>query len=134
MTPWTWAGWRRRCGPTTACRAATARRCIARLDQRGIHLILHKGARRDLDSYSAFFENDRRTTTGLAGYLRELEVGQVTLCGLATDYCVRYSALDAARLGFEVRVIGDACRGVDVPDDNIARALEQMRAAGISIE
>ena len=104
------------------------------LDQRGIHLILHKGARRDLDSYSAFFENDRRTSTGLAGYLRELEVRQVTLCGLATDYCVRYSALDAARLGFETRVIGDACRGVDVPDGNIARALEQMRAAGISIE
>ncbi|MCY4482191.1 MAG: bifunctional nicotinamidase/pyrazinamidase [Spirochaetaceae bacterium] len=104
------------------------------LDQCGVDLILHKGARRDLDSYSAFFENDRCTTTGLAGYLRELEVGQVTLCGLATDYCVRYSALDAARLGFEVRVIGDACRGVDVPDGNIARALEQMRAAGISIE
>ena len=58
------------------------------LDQRGVHLILHKGARRDLDSYSAFFENDRRTTTGLAGYLRELEVRQATLCGLATDYCV----------------------------------------------
>ena len=103
------------------------------LDQRGVHLILHKGARRDLDSYSAFFENDRRTTTGLAGYLRELEVRPVTLCGLATDYCVRYSAVDAARLGFEVRVIGDACRGVDLPDGNIARALEQMRAAGIAI-
>ena len=57
----------------------------------------------------------------------------MTLCGLATDYCVRYSALDAARLGFEVRVIGDACRGVDLPDGNIARALEQMRAAGIAI-
>ena len=104
------------------------------LDQRGVGLILHKGARRDLDSYSAFFENDRRTTTGLAGYLRELAVRQVALCGLATDYCVRYSALDAARLGFEVQVIGDACRGVDVPDGNIARALEQMRSAGISIE
>ena len=57
----------------------------------------------------------------------------MTLCGLATDYCVRYSALDAARLGFDVRVIGDACRGVDLPDGNIARALEQMRAAGIAI-
>ena len=132
-TRWTWAASRRRCGPTTACRAATGAALHPELDQRGVHLILHKGARRDLDSYSAFFENDRRTTTGLAGYLRELEVRQVTLCGLATDYCVRYSALDAARLGFDVRVIGDACRGVDLPDGNIARALEQMRAAGIAI-
>ena len=104
------------------------------LDQRGIHLILHKGTRRDLDSYSAFFENDRRTSTGLGGYLRERQVRQVALCGLATDYCVLYSALDAARLGFDVHVAGDACRGVDVPDGNVARALEQMRAAGISIE
>ncbi len=102
------------------------------LDQSGLHLILHKGTRRDLDSYSAFFENDRRTTTGLAGYLRELDVARVTLCGLATDYCVLYSALDAARLGFEVHVVGDACRGVDVPDGNVARALTQMQAAGIS--
>ena len=62
-----------------------------------------------------------------------MEVRQVTLCGLATDYCVRYSALDAARLGFEVHVIGNACRGVDLPDGNITRALEQMRAAGIAI-
>ena len=103
------------------------------LDQSGVDLILHKGASRDLDSYSAFFENDRRTTTGLAGYLRELEVRRVTLCGLATDYCVRYSALDAAGLGFEVTVAGDACRGVDVPDGNVAVALEQMRAAGIAV-
>ena len=57
----------------------------------------------------------------------------MTLCGLATDYCVRYSALDAARLGFEVTVAGDACRGVDLPDGNVARALEQMRAAGFAI-
>ena len=103
------------------------------LDQCGVGLILHKGASRDLDSYSAFFENDHRTTTGLAGYLRELDVRRVTLCGLATDYCVRYSALDAARLGFEVTVASDACRGVDLPDGNVARALEQMRAAGIGI-
>lgn len=103
------------------------------LDQRGINLILHKGTSRDLDSYSAFFENDRRTTTGLAGYLRELEVREVTLCGLATDYCVRYSALDAARLGFAVTVAANACRGVDVPDGNVGRALEQMRVAGIAL-
>lgn len=103
------------------------------LDRSRMHLILHKGTRRDLDSYSAFFENDRRTTTGLAGFLCALEVKPLTLCGLATDYCVLYSALDAARLGFEVRVAGDACRGVDVPDGNVANALARMQAAGITI-
>jgi nicotinamidase/pyrazinamidase len=103
------------------------------LDQRGVHLILHKGARRDLDSYSAFFENDRRTATGLAGFLTELGVRQVALCGLATDYCVCYSALDAARLGFAVEVLTGACRGVDLPAGNVERAVAEMRAAGIRI-
>ena len=103
------------------------------LDRSGIHLILHKGTRSNLDSYSAFVENDRRSTTGLAGYLRELAVQQVTLCGLATDYCVLYSALDAARLGFRVSVIADACRGVDLPDGNVGRALARMQAAGVAV-
>ena len=86
-----------------------------------------------LDSYSAFFENDRRTATGLAGFLTELGVRQVALCGLATDYCVCYSALDAARLGFAVEVLTGACRGVDLPAGNVQRAVAEMRAAGIRI-
>ena len=101
------------------------------LDTRRVSLILRKGVRRALDSYSAFFENDRRTATGLAGYLRALGVRRVALCGLATDYCVRYSALDAARLGFEVEVVTGACRGVDAPPGNVARARAEMGAAGI---
>ena len=105
----------------------------AELDTRRVNLILRKGIRSVLDSYSAFFENDRRTATGLAGYLSGLGVRQVALCGLATDYCVCYSALDAARLGFSVEVLTGACRGVDVPAANIARALTQMRDAGIRI-
>ena len=105
----------------------------ADLDTRRVNLILRKGIRSVLDSYSAFFENDRRTATGLAGYLSGLGVRQVALCGLATDYCVCYSALDAARLGFSVEVLTGACRGVDVPAANIARALTQMRDAGIRI-
>ena len=86
-----------------------------------------------LDSYSAFFENDRRTATGLAGYLHALGVRQVALCGLATDYCVRYSALDAARLGFAVEVHAGACRGVDTPAGSVAAALAELRAAGIRL-
>lgn len=103
------------------------------LDTRRVNLILRKGTCPVLDSYSAFFENDRRTATGLAGYLRALGVRRVALCGLATDYCVRYSALDAARLGFEVELLAGACRGVDQPAGNVDRALAGMRAAGIRI-
>ena len=103
------------------------------LDTGRVNLILRKGMRPVLDSYSAFFENDRRTATGLAGFLTELGVRQVALCGLATDYCVCYSALDAARLGFAVEVLTGACRGVDLPAGNVQRAVAEMRAAGIRI-
>ena len=77
-------------------------------------LILRKGFRRDIDSYSAFFENDRTTSTGLAGYLRERGLTRVFLAGLAYDYCVGYSALDARRLGLPAFVIRDACRAIDL--------------------
>jgi nicotinamidase/pyrazinamidase len=77
-------------------------------------LVLRKGYHREIDSYSAFVENDRKTTTGLAGYLRERGFTRVFLAGLAFDFCVRYSAQDAYREGFEVTVIEDACRGLDV--------------------
>jgi nicotinamidase/pyrazinamidase len=93
-------------------------------------LILRKGFRPELDSYSAFFENDRTTPTGLEGYLRTRGVGRVTLTGLATDYCVAWSALDAARLGFAVEVRLEACRAIDL-EGSLARALADMRAAGI---
>jgi nicotinamidase/pyrazinamidase len=77
-------------------------------------LIIRKGYRRDIDSYSAFYENDHETPTGLAGYLRERSFTRVFLAGLALDFCVRYSAEDAHRCGFAVLVIEDACRGIDV--------------------
>lgn len=79
-------------------------------------LILRKGFRPEVDSYSAFFENDRTTSTGLSGYLRERGLTRVFLCGLAYDYCVGYSALDARRLGLEVFIIKDACRAIDLND------------------
>jgi nicotinamidase/pyrazinamidase len=77
-------------------------------------LIIRKGYRRDIDSYSAFYENDRATPTGLAGYLRERGFARVFLAGLALDFCVRYSAEDARRCGFAAVVIEDACRGIDM--------------------
>jgi nicotinamidase/pyrazinamidase len=91
-------------------------------------LILRKGFRRTIDSYSAFFENDRTTPTGLAGYLRERGFARVFLAGLAYDYCVGYSALDARRLGFEALVLRDACRAIDLNGSVAAIDAEFARA------
>lgn len=103
------------------------------LDASRLDLILHKGARKELDSYSAFFENDRTTPTGLAGYLSGLGVSTVFLAGLATDYCVFASAIDARELGLSVVLVEDACRGVDFPAGNVTSALSRMRERGVSI-
>jgi nicotinamidase/pyrazinamidase len=100
------------------------------LDLKHGELILRKGYHREIDSYSAFFENDRRTPTGLAGYLRERGLARLFLAGLATDFCVAYSALDARQLGFEVTVIEAGCRGLDV-DGSLADAWRQMEKAGV---
>jgi nicotinamidase/pyrazinamidase len=93
-------------------------------------LIIRKGYHREIDSYSAFFENDRKTPTGLAGYLRERGLTHLFVVGLATDFCVAYSALDARRLGFEVTVIEEACRGIDV-QGSLEAAWQQMLEAGV---
>jgi nicotinamidase/pyrazinamidase len=95
-------------------------------------LIIRKGFRKAIDSYSAFFENDHKTPTGLGGYLSERGIKSVTLCGLATDYCVAYSALDAAKLGFKVTVELDASRAIDL-GGSLAASLEKMRAAGVTL-
>jgi nicotinamidase/pyrazinamidase len=94
-------------------------------------LILRKGYHREIDSYSAFYENDRKTHTGLAGYLRERGFTRVFLAGLAFDFCVRYSAEDAKREGFEVVVIEDACRGIDV-DGSMQDTRRQFEKLGIA--
>jgi len=95
-------------------------------------LILRKGFRRAIDSYSAFFENDRTTPTGLEGYLRTRGIDRLTLVGLATDFCVHYSAVDAARLGFDVTVRTDACRAIDL-DGSLAAAQKAMQTAGVAL-
>ena len=104
----------------------------AGLDIPHAELVIRKGYHPAIDSYSAFRENDHKTPTGLAAYLRERGFERVTLCGIATDFCVLYSALDAAAAGFATRVVLDACRGID-RDGSIGRALDEMRSAGIEL-
>lgn len=95
-------------------------------------LVIRKGFRKEIDSYSAFQENDRSTPTGLAGYLRERGVEAVDFVGLALDFCVAWSALDAARLGFRATVHRAACRAID-HDGSLDAALARMRDAGVAL-
>ena len=96
-------------------------------------LVIRKGFRPGIDSYSAFFENDRQTATGLEGYLRNRGIKRLVLAGLATDYCVAYSALDAVRLGFAVTVRMDLSRAINL-NGSLADAVAQLRAAGVTLE
>jgi len=102
------------------------------LDVPHAELVLRKGFRTAIDSYSAFFENDRRTRTGLVGYLKERRFECVTLCGLATDFCVFYSAIDGHQAGFEVTVVTGACRGIDI-DGSLSQAMRAMNEAGVTL-
>lgn len=101
------------------------------LDIPHAQLVLRKGHHRNIDSYSAFYENDRRTPTGLASYLRERGMRRIFLAGLALDFCVRYSAEDARRTGFEVVVIEDACRAIDV-GGSVAATRAEFQRLGIA--
>lgn len=102
------------------------------LDTKPINLIIRKGFHRGLDSYSAFFENDRKTPTGLEGWISRLGINTVVIGGLATDYCAFYSAMDAIRLELKTIIISDAVRGVGYPEGSVKFAVDQMRAAGIA--
>jgi nicotinamidase/pyrazinamidase len=95
-------------------------------------LIIRKGYNPAIDSYSAFFENDHKTPTGLEGYLRTRGITEVTLVGLALDFCVNYSAVDAAQLGFKVHVLSELCRAIDL-SGSLAEAEKAMQGAGVSL-
>jgi nicotinamidase/pyrazinamidase len=101
------------------------------LDAQHAALVIRKGFRREIDSYSAFYENDRKTATGLAGYLHERGLKRLFIAGLAFDFCVRFSAEDAAREGFTAIVIEDACRGIDL-DGSMAATHASFQALGIA--
>ncbi len=103
------------------------------LERPRIEKVFFKGVDRDVDSYSAFFDNAAQRSTGLAEYLRETGVGEVYVMGLATDYCVQFSAIDAAKLGFVTYAVEDGCRGVDLQAGDSERALDAMRNAGVQV-
>jgi nicotinamidase/pyrazinamidase len=102
------------------------------LDIPHARLILRKGGNPAIDSYSGFYEADRTTPTGLTGYLKSLGIFEVDVCGLATDFCVAWTALDAAAEGFKTQVLLDACRGIDL-NGSLAAAEDRMHAANISL-
>lgn len=106
---------------------------VAALDTSRIARVFLKGTDLEIDSYSGFFDNEHRRATGLGDYLKERGVTEVTIAGLATDYCVKFTALDARMLGFETSVVVDACRGVEVREGDTERAIEEMSAAGVNI-
>ena len=106
---------------------------VAGLDTSRIARVFLKGTDPEVDSYSGFFDNEHKRATGLGDYLKERGVTDVAIAGLATDYCVKFSALDAVALGFKTSVVVDACRGVEVNEGDTARALEEMAAAGVNI-
>jgi nicotinamidase/pyrazinamidase len=106
---------------------------VAELERAPIHRVFQKGTDAAIDSYSGFFDNGHRKSTGLGEFLKERHIHEVYLAGLATDYCVKFSALDARGLGFTTHVIEDACRGVELKSGDVAAAIEQMRRAGAHI-
>ncbi|NKF24575.1 bifunctional nicotinamidase/pyrazinamidase [Solimonas marina] len=116
--------------PDHCVQASAGAALHADLDLPQTQLIIRKGCNRTIDSYSAFVEADRQTRTGLAGYLRERGIDTVYACGLALDFCVAWSALDARAAGFATAVIDDACRAIDL-DGSCARAWQQMTEAGV---
>ena len=106
---------------------------IAGLNLDAIEHIIYKGTHLDIDSYSGFFDNQRRHATGLAEYLQQHAISDVYIAGLATDYCVKFTALDAVSLGFKTWVIKDACRGVDLAQGDIDKAWQAMEEAGCRV-
>ena len=101
------------------------------LETHEITHIFPKGTDSEIDSYSGFFDNGHQRATGLGDYLKDENVSHVFVCGLATDYCVKYTALDARQLGFSVTLIRDACRAVNLQPEDEAKAIDEMRAAGV---
>ena len=103
-----------------------------KLNTHRANAVIRKGSNPMIDSYSAFFENDRKTVTGLDGYFKSLEIEKINLVGLATDFCVNYSAQDAAKLGYKVSVFEDMCRAIDI-DGSLELARTAMRASGVEL-
>ena len=106
---------------------------VADLNRDLITKVFPKGTDPEVDSYSGFFDNDHRGATGLAAYLKDKNVTEVFVMGLATDYCVKFTALDAVQLGFKTKLVLDGCRGVELNAGDIEKAIEEMKHAGVEI-
>ena len=117
--------------PDHCVEGTTGAEFVADLD--AINYVIRKGTDRAIDSYSGFFDNGHRKSTGLADYLNSQGVDRVFIMGLATDYCVKFTALDAVQLGFETNLIQDACRGVNLNPGDVEQAIADMRAAGVRV-
>ncbi len=107
---------------------------VAGLDRARWTAVIQKGINAEIDSYSGFFDNGKRRATGMEVLLRKRNVDHIWLMGVATEYCVKYTALDAVALGFEVTLVDDACRGVELKPGDTQRAIDEMRDAGVQIE
>ena len=106
---------------------------VAGLDFEAVNHVIQKGTDCQIDSYSGFFDNDGRSATGLEALLKKHGVTEVSAMGLATDYCVKFTALDAVKLGFETKLILPGCRGVELKPGDVVAAIEQMRATGVQV-
>jgi nicotinamidase/pyrazinamidase len=106
---------------------------VAGLDVAKVAKVFRKGTDREIDSYSGFYDNGHRRSTGLGEWLSERGVRDVYVMGLATDYCVKFTALDARKMGLDVTLIEDGCRGVELKPGDVGRAVEEMRAAGVKV-
>jgi nicotinamidase/pyrazinamidase len=119
--------------PDHCVQGTTGAELFPGLNRAGIHKVIRKGTDPDLDSYSGFFDNDHKTRTGLDAYLKQKGVLEVYLTGLATDYCVKFTAKDARMLGYETYIIRDATRGVNLNKGDVEKAIAEMEKEGINI-
>jgi len=119
--------------PDHCVRGTEGARLAPGLDTRPVEAIFRKGTNPRVDSYSGFFDMNHKVSTGLTGYLREKEVEEVVVCGLAADVCVKFTVLDAAEEGFRVKVVEDAVRGVNLEEGDVDRAFGEMREAGAEV-
>jgi nicotinamidase/pyrazinamidase len=104
-----------------------------KLDRTQIARVFHKGTDPNIDSYSGFFDNGHRSSTGMGDYLKSQNVTEVHVCGLATDYCVKFTAIDAVGMGFKTYLVEDACRGVELQQGDVRQAIHQMREQGVTV-
>jgi nicotinamidase/pyrazinamidase len=119
--------------PTHCVQGTSGAEFHSELNRAAIQAVFQKGTDPEVDSYSGFFDNARRHDTGLHRFLRDHGVSRIFVCGLATDYCVKFTCLDGRSLGYEVVLVEDASRGVDLHAGDVCRAIEDMKAAGVKV-